>query len=350
MVRNIVGEGKYFLAGEYLSAIRDYAISKGISAKSLLNGTQIPIDSLLYPPSKIGEESMYRLGSNLINEVDNLHSASIEYGQCLAMNAHGPLGLAISGAKNLNEVAFLLVQYIQTRSNFIEFELLSVGDFVNLRMKEHSAGTYKIANHVEFFYFFSTLINMALIGEKLLSNTRCSGRFVINMDCPHVEIVLDNQLSSIIELNFSQPHIEICVPREWMDIPFSSINSDLTVLAEEHCKKELSEAGSKGVVPEIRKILKSAQKNKPTLDEMAAYLHMSTSKLQRKLKELNTTYQSIKSEEIAFAARELLLNSKLSIDEIAEQLGFNNASNFSKSFKAYEGVTPNKYRKRQRTL
>ncbi len=349
MVRNIVGEGKYFLAGEYLSAIRDYAISKGINAKSLLKGTQIPTESLLYPPSKIGEESMYRLGSNLINEVDNLHSASIEYGQCLAMNAHGPLGLAVSGAKNLNEAAFLLVQYIQTRSDFIEFELLSVGDSVNLRMKENSAGTYKIANHVEFFYFFSTLINMALIGDKLLSNTRCSGRFVINMDCPHVEIVLGDQLNSIIELNFSQPHIEICVPREWMDIPFSSINSDLTLLAEDHCKKELSDAGSKGVVTEIRQILRSTRKNKPTLDEVAAYLYMSTSKLQRKLKELNTTYQSIKSEEIVFAARELLLNSKLSIDEIAEQLGFNNASNFSKSFKAYEGVTPNKYRKRQRT-
>lgn len=44
-------------------------------------------------------------------------------------------------------------------------------------------------------------------------------------------------------------------------------------------------------------------------------------------------------------AKELLTNSKLSINEIAERTGFSNSNVFIKVYKKYEGVTPGEYRK-----
>lgn len=344
MLRNIVGEGKYFLAGEYLAAIRDFALRKGINAKKLLEGSMIPVESLLNPPARIGELSMYRVGNNLLSEVDNLHGASVEYGQCLALSAHGALGLAIQGAKNLDEAATLLVKYINTRSDFFEIEKVTATDYVHLRIKEYQSQNYKIVDQVEFFFFFSTLLNMAIIGKRLLKDNQAQRRFVINMDSPNVEIVLEDSLRDFVDINLGAPNSELCVPSEWMFVPFSPANTELTSMAANCCKDELVEINSTNLLSEIREILRKDIANMPTISQIATRLFMSTSKLQRKLKERGTTYQNLKSEEMLVAARGLLYQKELSLDEIAERLGFNNPSNFSKSFKSYEGVTPKQFR------
>ncbi len=43
-------------------------------------------------------------------------------------------------------------------------------------------------------------------------------------------------------------------------------------------------------------------------------------------------------------AEQLLLETNLTVTEIAEQLGYSNAENFIRSFKKYSGMTPNKFR------
>ena len=44
-------------------------------------------------------------------------------------------------------------------------------------------------------------------------------------------------------------------------------------------------------------------------------------------------------------AKELLINRNKSVNEIAEEVGFNDAKYFTKRFKKYTGVSPNEYRK-----
>ena len=44
-------------------------------------------------------------------------------------------------------------------------------------------------------------------------------------------------------------------------------------------------------------------------------------------------------------AKRLLHNPQYLIDEIAENIGYDDASYFTKVFKRYEGVTPTQYRK-----
>ena len=44
-------------------------------------------------------------------------------------------------------------------------------------------------------------------------------------------------------------------------------------------------------------------------------------------------------------AKELLIDHHKSINEIAEEVGFNDAKYFTKRFKKFTGVSPNEYRK-----
>ena len=127
--------------------------------------------------------------------------------------------------------------------------------------------------------------------------------------------------------------------------PLAIENPELALAATDKCESELAELDSKDLIKEIRNRIRTAVDAKPTIDEMAAQLYMSTSTLQRRIKEQHTTYQKIKAEERIAEAKELLVNSNFTLEAISERLGFNNASNFNKSFKTSIGLSPKEFRK-----
>lgn len=82
-----------------------------------------------------------------------------------------------------------------------------------------------------------------------------------------------------------------------------------------------------------------------SVSEMARTFHLSVDQLNRSFKkEFGITpykyYQKIRIQ----LATSLLLNTNLSIDDISERLAFYNRNAFSNCFKAYNSVTPAKYR------
>jgi AraC-like DNA-binding protein len=80
--------------------------------------------------------------------------------------------------------------------------------------------------------------------------------------------------------------------------------------------------------------------------EAARHLAMSDSKFKAFYKaETGLTYQQFRVQTKQNKAKLLLQNSILSIDQIAEVLGYSHLSSFSRSFKKLEGVTPSEVRR-----
>ena len=298
MAPQAVGEGQYFLSGDYLAAVRDFATSKGISATELLKGSQLPMEALLSPPPFIGDVSMHRVGLNLIAALDDPLSASIDYGQRITLNVHGALGVAIQGKKNLFDASGLLAQYFETRSNFKKLERVvdDTNQLVRLRITQKDGGERNLDDKIRLFFDFAMLINIDLLGRQLLSKVDFTSRSRINVDMPEPDNFPHQRLADSVEVHFDQPFFELCVPMQWMQVPLSIANTELAELAASQCENELQALNPKDLVVEIRHRLRAAKESKPTIDEMASELFMSTSTLQRRLKEQHTTYQQIKSE------------------------------------------------------
>lgn len=62
-------------------------------------------------------------------------------------------------------------------------------------------------------------------------------------------------------------------------------------------------------------------------------------------RELQVTAHDYIQQKILLAAKYLLDTTTMSINEIAEELGFSYANHFTRMFRSMEGVTPLKYRK-----
>ncbi|HSG61356.1 MAG TPA: AraC family transcriptional regulator ligand-binding domain-containing protein [Pseudomonadales bacterium] len=90
----------------------------------------------------------------------------------------------------------------------------------------------------------------------------------------------------------------------------------------------------------IRQLLQNTHGQFPTLEDMANCLHLSPRTLCRRLSEHNTSYQALLNEVRKERAVEYLTSRQWSVEKVANQLGFSDASNFRRAFKQWTGMTP----------
>lgn len=104
----------------------------------------------------------------------------------------------------------------------------------------------------------------------------------------------------------------------------------------------------------IRKEIAEAQhyimnhlSEKISMDEMARRLHLNATHFSRIFKkETGETFVEFVNKKKMEKAKELLDRSSQSIDQIAQELAYDNTSYFNKLFRAYSGMSANEYRKR----
>lgn len=84
----------------------------------------------------------------------------------------------------------------------------------------------------------------------------------------------------------------------------------------------------------------------PGIDKAAKIMNISARTLRRNLEREGTSFQRIKDECRLQGAIALLAQNTLSIAQIAEHMGFDEASAFHRAFKKWTGLTPGNYRER----
>ncbi|SEN39078.1 AraC-type DNA-binding protein [Pseudomonas sp. ok272] len=94
----------------------------------------------------------------------------------------------------------------------------------------------------------------------------------------------------------------------------------------------------------LRRLLSRDSAHWPDLEAAAAHLHISPQTLRRHLHEEGSSFQELKDELRRDIAIYHLNRADLSLQQIAEQLGFSEPSAFHRAFKKWTGLTPGAYR------
>ncbi len=82
----------------------------------------------------------------------------------------------------------------------------------------------------------------------------------------------------------------------------------------------------------------------PSAEQVSRLLNMSVSTLRRRLLDENTSYQKIKDECRRESALNYMNSPQLSLNDVAELMGFDEPSAFFRTFKRWTGMTPSQYR------
>jgi AraC-like DNA-binding protein len=87
---------------------------------------------------------------------------------------------------------------------------------------------------------------------------------------------------------------------------------------------------------------------RPTIEDIADALHVSSRTLQRRLQNEGSSFQRVLEEARHQLARHYLNNSVLELNEAAYLLGYEDANSFVRAFRTWEGVPPARWREEQR--
>jgi AraC-like DNA-binding protein len=132
--------------------------------------------------------------------------------------------------------------------------------------------------------------------------------------------------------------------------PFITRNDELLAMLAPQFEEELKRLTSEEDFTERVRgaIQRRLTGGRPTIDDIADALHISTRTLQRRLQDAGSSFQRALEEARHQLARHYLNNSVLELNEAAYLLGYEDANSFVRAFRTWEGVPPARWREEQR--
>ncbi len=131
---------------------------------------------------------------------------------------------------------------------------------------------------------------------------------------------------------------------------FVTRNAELLGLLAPQFEKELEqENADENFIERVRSAIEQKLTGRrPTIEDIADALHISSRTLQRRLQEEGSSFQRVLEDARHQLARRFLNNSVLELNEAAYLLGYEDGNSFVRAFRSWEGVPPARWREMQR--
>ena len=143
---------------------------------------------------------------------------------------------------------------------------------------------------------------------------------------------------------FDATATEVDIPSAWLDQPLPTSDPLLHQLMQQRVAELQSQAGE-AVATQLRRILPALiDARTAVVAEAAARLGLGTRTLNRRLAAEGTTFARLRDETRHSMAIQLLRGTHLQAAEIAEKLGYANASAFTSAFRRWSGEPPSRWR------
>lgn len=150
-------------------------------------------------------------------------------------------------------------------------------------------------------------------------------------------------------IHFDSADLIFNFPTELLNLHCLTADIHSYELAKQECERALCDDLTSPFSQRIKELLhahQSSMSGLPELTLIAQQLNVSPRSLMRKLKSEGTSYQALLDENRKALAIWHLQHSNASIEQIAEQLGYQDTSNFSRTFRRWCGENPREFRKR----
>jgi len=148
-----------------------------------------------------------------------------------------------------------------------------------------------------------------------------------------------------VPLYFDAEHYALVFSRDWLDVRPPGADDELQQLLQKQVDV-LESRYSLAFPDQVRQVLRSALVTGYFSEsEIAALFSMHSHTFRRRLDASATSFHELVDECRFEMAREMLLNTSLSVSEISASMGYSRASSFIRAFRRWSGVTPGEWRK-----
>lgn len=323
----------------YLRLLCALLVQRGIDPEPMLAAAQISRRAIDSDNALIPYAPAHALIVAAL-DASNCPWLGLAFGAAAQTHAHGSLGNAALSSPTLESALFTITRYLGLRTRVVRF-VVEAGDtetllrIVPLFDLGPAAGFLGDA--------------LAVIIERMLealSGQRLRGaRHRLAHASPPWAARYRDYLSGQVE--FGVPGWPgLALDRDFLAQPCLTADAGAHARACLECDRELARSEHAASLTErVQSLLLACTDDFPTAAAMAGQLHLSPRSLFRRLAEEQSSYRELLDRQRSERACWLLQHTSLPVERIAERLGYADASNFSRSFRRWVGVTPREFRR-----
>jgi AraC-like DNA-binding protein len=129
-------------------------------------------------------------------------------------------------------------------------------------------------------------------------------------------------------------------------LKIAQADASLCAVLDRHAEELLAKYPPRdSLIEQVRNLIAAEFRGgEPSLERIADNLGLTPRTLQRKLQELDTSYNDVLDQMRRQLAMRYLREPQMAICEVAYLLGFSESSSFHRAFKRWTGVTPKGFR------
>ena len=308
----------------YALLILDVVRDLGADTGAVLGRAGVP-QALVDDPA--GRVSANQAASLLLSalKVSGEPGLGYEIGLRSTASSHGIMGYGLLSSSTIRGAIELGVGYLSLLLPMMAMELREDGEVASIVVTE--TVPLRETRRAVFDLF---LVGIARLGPVLSENRARVDEIEMWFDDeepPYFTRYRDR----LPRARFGMGSNQIRFPIAHLDLGPNTANPVTARMVEDQCRRELEELGFAGdLVEQVRALLMSGSTTF-SLEAAARSLHLSARTLRRRLTEHGTTFQQLVGVIRRAESTRLLRTTSLSLDQLADRLGYSDASNFARA-------------------
>lgn len=314
-----------FLPVVYLSKLAECMAEENIQVDYILRDCGINSSILHNPEAFLSVYQVRAIVSHYLG-LTGQSFAGVRYGKRMDLMTHGLFGYVFITRLPFRELMTNIFHYLQVRLPLIVLELRQEPNYISLRLS-YKQPLFEIESFIT-QAFLSSLYTLTSMVTKHITlhfqeHILHHGHSLENLLPVPIEI---GSLYNEIRLYAAEHHHQVGTVKTTQPDPFY-----------EH-----------GLVVKMRAYILTKADEAVSAEEVAQYLNMSVRTLRRRLADIGMSFNEIRLQVRMQAAMRYLKTSHLSIERIANIVGYSDQASFTRAFQKWAGNTPDVIRRKHR--
>ncbi|WP_327098043.1 AraC family transcriptional regulator [Nocardia vinacea] len=314
----------------------ELGIEHGMTLAQCLRGSGITPTELEDPRAEIRARQELQVVRNLVTALHSVPGLGLQAGQRYHLSSHGIWAFAVVSSPTVRHAWRAGVEYMDIAYSFGRWRFDEHNGDDAAAIIDYSG----VPDDVRMFLLERDIAELITVDREVFGAP--VSPHIVELSCPAPQYA--DMFTELIGIEpvFDAPVTRIVMTREILDLPMPQANPHAAVLAEQQAGEIMQRRRDRqGIAARVRAALLTHGVT-ASQDEIAAQLRLSVRTLRRRLDAEDTSFRELATETRQLLAEELLTIGT-TVEDVAQRLGYADASSFTHAFTRWTGTTPGRF-------
>jgi AraC-like DNA-binding protein len=320
--------------------LTNFGQDNGVPAVNCLAGTGLRPDDLRQPDRMVTGDQELVIIANILDALGDPPGLGLQAGLRYHLTTYGIWGFALISSPTLRDAIHMGLRYLDLTYSYCRLTNRESRAELDLRLEVDG-----MTPRMERFLIERDVAAIHVIQRELLPTATRLRRVTFAFPPPPPEHLSRYEEAFGLLPRFDAPEHTAVFDGAYLDQALPQAELITANQAEAQCQGLVRERRVPGgLADQVRAVLRERPSAPPTLGQVAATLHLSTRTVRRHLAAEGVSYRSLLDEVREQLAGDLLRNGALTVEEVAQRLGYAETASFTHAFRRWTGVGPRAHR------